>query len=42
MSEVADSLVYWPKETQLFSTTGCKRVAHKLDLLEEAMEEEEI
>merc|ERR1712223_1089133 len=42
VGEVADSLVYWPKETQLFSTTGCKRVANKLDLLEEAMEEEEI
>ena len=36
---MADSLVYWPKETQLFSTTGCKRVANKLDLMEEAMEE---
>jgi len=40
VGEVTDSLVYWPKDTQLFSTTGCKRVANKLDLVEEAMEEE--
>jgi len=39
VGEVTDSLVYWPKDTQLFSTTGCKRVANKLDLVEEAMEE---
>jgi len=42
VGEVADSLVYWPADTQLFSTTGCKRVANKLDLLEEALEEENV
>ena len=41
LGEVADSLVYWPKDTQLYSTTGCKRVANKLDLVEEALEEGE-
>merc|ERR1719470_50159 len=34
-----DSLSYWPQDTQLYSTTGCKRVANKMDLF---MEEEEI
>ena len=42
VDEDGGGLVYWPQDTQLFSTTGCKRVANKLDLLEEAMEEEEI
>jgi hypothetical protein len=40
VSSVAESLVYWPAESQLYSTTGCKRVANKLDLLEEQLEEE--
>ena len=35
---VVDSLSYWPQDTQLYSTTGCKRVANKMDLF---MEEEE-
>lgn len=39
VSSVVDSLVYWPQDTQLYSTTGCKRVANKLDLLQEEMEE---
>lgn len=30
---VADSLAYWPPDTKIFSTSGCKRVANKLDLL---------
>jgi len=35
---VVDSLSYWPQDTQLYSITGCKRVANKMDLF---MEEEE-
>jgi len=41
VSEVADSLVYWPTQSRLYSTTGCKRVSHRLDLLQEQWEEEE-
>ena len=37
---VVDSLSYWPEDTRLYSTTGCKRVANKMDLFEEEMEEE--
>eukprot|EP00092_Neocalanus_flemingeri_P028033 GFUD01030436.1.p1 GENE.GFUD01030436.1~~GFUD01030436.1.p1 ORF type:complete len:340 (-),score=109.62 GFUD01030436.1:69-1088(-) len=40
MMAVVDSLSFWPKDTQLYSTTGCKRVANKLDLYQEEMEEE--
>ena len=35
---VANELIYWPAELKLFSTSGCKRVAQKVDLL---LEEEE-
>jgi len=38
---VVDSLSYWPEDTRLYSTTGCKRVANKMDLFEEEMGEEE-
>jgi len=38
---VVDSLSYWPEDTKLYSTTGCKRVANKMDLFEEEMGEEE-
>merc|ERR1719334_2636078 len=41
ISRVVDSLHYWPEETQLYSTTGCKRIANKLDLIHEEIEEEE-
>jgi hypothetical protein len=37
---VVDSLSYWPEDTKLYSTTGCKRVANKMDLYQEEMEEE--
>jgi len=30
---VADQLTYWPPEIKLFSTSGCKRVAQKVDLM---------
>ena len=36
---VVDSLSYWPQDTQLYSTTGCKRVANKMDLYQEEGEE---
>jgi len=29
---VADSLEYWPGDTMVYSTTGCKRVVNRLDL----------
>jgi len=32
IQEIADELVYWPTDTRLYSTTGCKRVAPKVDL----------
>ena len=38
---VVDSLSYWPEDTKLYSTTGCKRVANKMDLFEEEMGEGE-
>ena len=38
VENVADELIYWPEELQLFSTSGCKRVAQKVDLL---LEEED-
>ena len=36
---VADQLTYWPPEIKLFSTSGCKRVAQKVDLMLEDMED---
>ena len=38
VENVADELIYWPEELKLFSTSGCKRVAQKVDLL---LEEED-
>lgn len=39
ISKVADSLQYFPKGSELFSTSGCKRLAQKIDiLLEEEMD----
>jgi len=38
VKEVVDSLSYWPQDTQLYSTTGCKRVANKMDLYQEEEE----
>ena len=40
VDRVADQLSYWPQETKLFSTSGCKRVAQKVDLMEEELEEQ--
>ncbi|XP_052791738.1 torsin-1B-like isoform X2 [Mya arenaria] len=31
--QIADELIYFPKDTQLFSITGCKRVYEKIDLI---------
>ena len=33
VEKVADEMIYWPAELKLFSTSGCKRVAQKVDLL---------
>merc|ERR1712098_93276 len=38
VSKVVDSLTYWPQETSLYSTTGCKRISNKLDLFQEDLE----
>jgi len=38
VEKVADELTYWPAELKLFSTSGCKRVAQKVDLLLEELE----
>lgn len=41
ISKVADMLQYFPKGVEIYSTSGCKRVAQKVDLyLEEEYEEE--
>ena len=41
LTEMAASLTYWPADEGLFSTTGCKRVANRLDLYQEEKEEEQ-
>ena len=41
VEHVADQLEYWPTELKLFSKSGCKRVAQKVDLLMEEMETED-
>jgi len=38
---VVNSLTYWPEDTMLYSTTGCKRVSNKMDLFEEDISENE-
>lgn len=30
--KIVDALVYYPEDTQLYSTTGCKRVAQKVSM----------
>jgi len=32
LANIVESLSYWPPDSGLYSTTGCKRVANKLDL----------
>jgi len=39
IEKVTDELSYWPKDIKLFSSSGCKRVAQKIDLVVEEMEE---
>ena len=38
---ILDSFSYSPQETGLYSTAGCKKVATKLDLYKEDIEERE-
>ena len=33
VKKIADSLQYFPKSTQIYSASGCKRVAHKAELV---------
>jgi len=44
VEKVADEMIYWPTELKLFSTSGCKRVAQKVDLLleEDLWEKDEL
>jgi len=39
VERVAEELTYWPKELKLYSSSGCKRIAQKIDLVVEEMEE---
>jgi len=41
LENILDSLTYWPPDSGLYSTTGCKRVANKLDLYQEYLEQTE-
>ena len=34
-------MVYWPESTQLYSSSGCKKVAQKVDLAAEGMYDED-
>ena len=40
VEKVTDQLSYWPRDIKLYSSSGCKRVAQKIDLIVEEMEEE--
>lgn len=40
IEKVTDQLSYWPRDIKLYSSSGCKRVAQKIDLIVEEMEEE--
>ena len=40
VEKVTDQLSYWPRDIKLYSSSGCKRVAQKIDLVVEEMEEE--
>ena len=33
VNDIADELTYYPKGVNIFSTTGCKRVGDKIDLV---------
>ena len=33
VNDIADELTYYPEGVNIFSTTGCKRVADKIDLV---------
>ncbi|KAH3702723.1 torsin-1A-like [Dreissena polymorpha] len=37
VQEIADELEYYPKDVQLFSTTGCKRIHQKIDFVMETV-----
>jgi hypothetical protein len=38
---IANDLTYWPTSESLYSTTGCKRVGQKVDLLLEDLEDDD-
>lgn len=41
VDSVVDGMTFWPEGKELFSTTGCKRVAQKVDVaIEELLDEE--
>jgi hypothetical protein len=33
INKVANELTYFPKDLKLYSTSGCKRIAEKVDLI---------
>ena len=37
LTNILDSLTYWPADPGLFSTSGCKRVANQLNLHQEEL-----
>jgi len=39
VEKIVNSLSYWPADSQLYSTTGCKRISSKFDLYEEQLDE---
>lgn len=41
VERVTDQLSYWPRDLRLYSSSGCKRVAQKIDLVVEELEERE-
>ena len=38
LTNILDSLTYWPADPGLFSTSGCKRVASQLNVHQEELE----
>ena len=41
VTSIVDSLSYWPGDTKLYSTTGCKRISNKLDFYQEDFDNDE-
>ncbi len=35
VDEVLSGMTFWPSDSEIYSTTGCKRVAQKVDVVYE-------